>query len=294
MSPGHIAAGHGRAVRVIIALAAVSACLGAVAYAATRPGQPAAGLGGKQAVSGGTQDETDAPRDTGEEPLLRPRFIEFPDATSTASEVQFRFHVPPRTQRPRPPLPGPPGEPKPPRPFQCRLDDRGWRKCSSPYRLTALTPSGHIFAVRAFNRDDRPGPAVSYSWRQEAPRSPPEQVDPKPFAIEAWGELADLYPGDPPQPVPILVTNPNSVPIEVTSLTIAIAGDPRNCSAENFALTPSSVSPTAPLTVPANSSVGLPTATASAPTVGMLNLSLNQDACQGAEVPLAFDGEAHG
>jgi hypothetical protein len=294
MSPGRIAAGHGRSVKAIVALTAVSACLGAIAYASTRSKRPAASLGGSQAVSVGTQHGTDAPRGTGEEPLLRSRFIEFPDATSTASEVQFRFHVPPRAQRPRPPLPGPSGEPKPPRPFQCRLDDRGWRNCSSPYRLSGLAPGGHVFAVRAFNRDDRPGPAVSYSWRQAGPVSHPEQVDPKPFAIEARGELESLYPGYPPQPVPILITNPNSVPIEVTSLTIAIAGDPPNCSAENFALTSSSVSPTAPLTVPANSSVSLPTATASVPTVSMLNLSVNQDACRGAEVPLVFNGEAHG
>lgn len=274
MSPGRSAAGHGRAVKAIIALTAVSACLGAVAYAA--------------------QHGTGARRGTGEEARLRPQFIEFPAASSTASEVQFRFHVPPRAQRPRPLLPGPSGEPRPPRPFQCRLDNRDWRTCSSPYHLSSLSPAGHAFAVRAFNRDDRPGPAVSYSWRQEEVPSAPAQVDPKPFAIEARGELEDLYPGYPPQPVPVLITNPNSVPIEVTSLSVAIAGDPPDCSAENFALTPSNLSPTAPLAVPANSSVSLPTATASAPTVSMLNLPVDQDACRGAEVPLVFNGEAHG
>jgi hypothetical protein len=294
MSPDRIAAGHGRAVKVIVALTAVSACLGAVAYAATRPEQPAASLGANRAVSVGAQRGADAPGGTWREPLLRPRFIEFPDAISTASEVQFRFHVPPRAQPPGPPLPGPLPEPKPPRPFQCRLDDRGWRKCSSPYQLANLADGRHVFAVRALNRDDLPGPAVSYSWRQADPPSSPEPVDPQPFAIEARGELEDLYPGFPPQPVPILITNPNSVPIEVTSLTIAIAGDPPNCSVENFALTPSSVSPTTPLAVPASSSVSLPTATASAPTIAMLNLAVNQDACRGAEVPLSFDGEAHG
>jgi hypothetical protein len=293
MSPDRIAAGHGRAVKVIIALAAVSACLGAVAYAATRPEQPVAGLGASRAVSVGGQHEADSPRGTRKERLL-PRFIEFPAAISTASEIQFRFHVPPRARPPGPPLPGPPREPKPPRPFQCSLDGHGWRKCSSPYRLTNLADGRHVFAVRALDRDDLPGPAVSHSWRQADPPSSPEPVDPKPFAIEARGELEDLYPGLPPQPVPVLITNPSSVPIEVTSLTIAIAGDPPNCSVENFALTPSSVSPASPLAVPASSSVSLPTATASAPTVAMLNLAVNQDACRGAEVPLAFDGEAHG
>jgi hypothetical protein len=299
MSPVRIAAGHGRAVKAIVALAAVSACLGAVAYAATRPERPAADLGGSQAVSVGTQHGAggDAPRGSGEEPLLRPRFLEFPDGASTASEVQFRFHVPPRERRPLPSPPGPPGEPKPPRPFQCRLDDRDWRSCGSPYRLSGLALGAHVFAVRAVNREDRPGPAVSYSWRQAdlVPRvDQVAQVDPKPFEIEARGELEDLYPGYPPQSLPILIANPNSVPIEVTSLTVAIAGDPPDCSAENFALTPSSVSPAVPLAVPANGSVNLPTVSASAPMIGMLNLPVNQDACRGTEIPLVFDGEAHG
>ena len=293
MSPGRIAASHGRAVKAIIALAAVLACLGAVAYAATRPRQPAAALAEGQAVSVGTQSGPDAPQGAGDEPLSGPRFIEFPASISTASEVQFRFHVPPRAQGPGPALPGPSGAPRPPRPFQCGLDGRGWMRCRSPYRLSGLTSGGHTFTVRALNREGRPGPAVSYSWRQADPLSRPEQVDPKPFAIEARGELEDLYPGDPPQPLAVLVTNPNSVPIEVTSLTVATAGDPPNCLAENFSLTPSSVSPATPLGVPAGSSVSLPTATASAPTVAMLDLPVNQDACRGAEVPLVFNGEAH-
>lgn len=297
MSPGRIAAGRGRAVRVIVALTAVSACLGAVAFAATRAERPAAGLGGGQPVKVATQHGVDAPQGTGEESMPRARFIESPEAVSSATEPQFRFHVPPRAQNPSPPPVGGSGEPKPQRRFQCKLDDGGWGDCSSPYRLGNPAPGSHLFVVRALSRTGRPGPAVSYSWRQvvlPAPRSEPPQADPKPFAIEARGELEDLYPGFPPQPVPILITNPNPVPIEVTSVSVAIAGDPPDCAAENFAVTPSSVSPGAPLAVPANGALSLPTPTASAPAISMLNLSVNQDACQGAEVPLVFDGEAHG
>ena len=293
MSPGRIATGHARAVRVIVILTAVSACLGAVAYAATRPKDPALGLAGSKPV-GVAQHGTDAPPGKGAEALLRPRFIEYPEAVSAVAEAQFRFHVPPRSQPPPRTSPGgSSGEVTSTRHFQCRLDGGGWSACSSPHRLGGLAPGSHAFAVRVFNRAGRPGPAVNYTWRAE-PSPEQDQVDPKSFAIEARGELEDLYPGDPPRPVPILITNPNSVPIEVTRLTIAIAGDPPNCSAENFALTPSSASPTAPLAVPADNSVSLPTATTSAPTVGMLNLTVNQDACRGAEVPLVFNGEAHG
>lgn len=309
MSPGRSVAGRRRALRAILALAAVSACLAAAAYAATRPERPAAGLTGSHPVGAGVQHGAGAPQGVRDEPLLQPRLIEFPDAISTSSEAQFRFHVPPRPQQGGPPSPGlppspePAGEAKSKRRFQCRLDGGGWESCSSPRRLGNLAPGGHLFAVRAFNRADRPGPTVSYSWRQAAAGAPapvshpepvPEQGDPKPFAIEAQGELEDLYPGYPPQQVPVLISNPNPVPIEVTSITIAIVGDSPDCPAENFELSPASVSPMAPLGVPANGSVSLPTETTSAPTIDMLDLPVNQDACRGTQVPLALGGEAHG
>jgi hypothetical protein len=115
-----------------------------------------------------------------------------------------------------------------------------------------------------------------------------------PFSIQLAGELEDLHPGYPEQPLPVLVTNPNRSAIEVTSLTVAIAEPPPGCSAENFTLTPSGASTGAPLQVPAGASVRLPTATVSAPSIGMRDLSVNQDACQGVDVALVFDGEAHG
>ncbi len=302
MSPGRIAAGRARAVRVIVALTAVSTCLGAAAYAATHPQGPAVGLAGSKPVTAASQAGADATPGKGEEALPRARFLEYPEAVSAVSGAQFRFHVPPRTQSPpQPASPGRSGEATSTRRFQCRLDDGGWRACTSPYRLTGLGFGVHAFAVRALNRADLPGPASSYSWRQTVAAIGPRQVspaqrevDPKPFSIERQGELEDLYPGYPPQQLQVLVINPNPVPIEVTSLTVGIAGDPPSCSAENFTLTASSVSPSAPLTVPAGASVALPTATASAPAISMLNLPVNQDACRGAEVPLVFDGEAHG
>jgi len=297
MSPGRIASGRARAIRALLALIAVSACLGAVAYATTRPEHRGRGLAGSKPADVAPQHGIEAPQGHGEEPLLRPRFIEYPEAVSVVTEPQFRFHIPPRPRSLRPSPPGPPGPsgpPVPPRRFQCRLDDSGWRACSSPYRLSGLALGGHAFAVRAFNRAGRPGPAVGYSWRHTEPAPGRDQMDPKPFSIELRGQLEELYPGFPAQPVPVLIANPNPVPIEVTSLTVAIAGDPPGCSAENFSLTQSSASPVAPVGVPAGGSVSLPTATVSAPTIGMPNLSVNQDACQGVDVPLAFSGEAHG
>ena len=294
MSPGRIAVGRARAIRALLALIAVSACFGAVAYAATRPEHRAPILAESKPAGVAPQHGVDAPRGNGEEPLLRPRFIEYPEAISVVAEPQFRFHVPPRPRSLRPAPPGPSGPPQPPRRFQCRLDGGGWRTCSSPHRLGGLSLEDHAFAVRAFNRAGRPGPAVGHSWRRAEPAPGGDQVDPKPFSIELSGQLEELYPGFPAQPVPVLIANPNPAPIEVTSLTVAIAGNPPGCSAENFSLTPSSASSAAPVRVPAGGSVSLPTATTSAPSISMLNLSVNQDACRGADIPLVFDGEAHG
>ncbi len=292
MSPRRIAASRARLVRAILALTGVSACLGAAAYAANRSDGREAGLGESKPVGVAPQQGADAPK--AEQRLPRAAFIERPDSTSTAAEPQFRFHVPPRSQEVRRlPAAGPAGEPAPPRRFQCRLDGEDWEACSSPLRLRDLAPGDHRFAIRAFDRSGRPGPAASYSWQQVEAIAEQRQVEPQPFSIELRSELEALLPGDPAQPLALTIDNPNTVAIEVTSLTASIFGAP-NCPAENFELTPSSASTASPLNVPAAGAVDLPTAAVTAPAIAMLNLPLNQDACRGASLHLDFRGEARG
>ena len=156
---------------------------------------------------------------------------------------------------------GQPAPAKPRRRFQCRYDGGEWRACSSPLRLGAVPVGEHGLAVRALTRSGRAGAVASYSWRQ---------VDPKPIAISASDPVDDLYPGFPPQPLAVTVTNPNDVPVEVTKLTVDLAAAPPSCPAENFRLTPSTASPGSPLPVPAGGSVTLPSA--AAPKIEMLNL----------------------
>jgi hypothetical protein len=294
MSSFRNAAGRWRAARVLVALAAATACLGAVvAYAATRS------VGGHQK----------AHRAQTSERLWSPELIEAPPETTAASDPQIRFHVRPRNPSTQPAPGGPePAEPETStRRFQCRVDGSDWSACRSPYRLTGLVPGSHGFAVRVFNRENRAGEPVAISWQQiavaatssppsppPAPPKPDEPVAPKQFSIEALEEPENLYPGFPPTTIPVRIANPNSVPIEVTALSVAIGEAPAGCTTENFELTPAGVSPTEPVQVPANGSVDLPTATVEAPSIRMLNLPVNQDACQELQIPLVFSGEAQG
>lgn len=288
MSPGRRAAGRAGAIKAGIALLVGSACLAAVAYASTGAGSREIGVAGSHVVAPGPGNSPQGPG----ERAPGVRLIEVPQASSTATDPQFRFHVPPRdkkTEQPSPPTA--PGVSTPRRRFQCKLDGGRWIGCTSPYRLIGLAPGEHAFAVHALSRDGRLGPDVVYRWQVVEPD--PAAAEGKPFSIEQTAALAPLYPGDPAQPVPLAIGNPNPVPIEVTSLTAAV-GDAPGCGAENFELGASNVSVEAPLVVPAGGTVELPSAGISSPSIALLDLPVNQDACQGAELELALSGEARG
>jgi hypothetical protein len=269
--------GRTRATRALIALVAALACLGGVAYAASisEQSRPL----GKKAKQ--------PPRKQGQGPP-RPRFIEVPPDGGVDPDSQFRFHVALPEQQGSGPGPSPVGpSPERWRRFECRLDGGEWDECASPHLLRGLEPSEHSFAVRALNRRGLSGQVARYRWAL---------LEPKEFSVEPLaGSLDELMPGAPAQPLPVRIANPNPAPIEVTSLTVAVTPEPSTCpAAPNFEVIPSSLSPEAPLTVPARGSVSLPTATATAPAVAMRELPINQNACQGATVHLDFSGEAHG
>lgn len=260
-----------------MALVAVCACLGGVAYAATH----SVGERSRIAAAGKTSPgKTQGP--------ARPEFIEVPPASVVGDGFQFRFHVPPPAQSPGRATPPDSSRPQTSprwRRFLCRLDGGEWIDCSSPRVLPALDPGDHAFAVRALSPGGRPGPAATYRWSQLQPMA--FTVAPQPSSLE------DLMPGAPAQPLPVRIGNPNPVPIEVTGLTVAVAPDPPGCPADpNFAITPAALSPAAPLGVPAGGSAELPAATA--PTLALRELPTDQNPCQGVTVNLVFSGEARG
>jgi hypothetical protein len=273
--PGRGDNGRFRAARAIIALAAAVACLGGVALAATRSERP-----------NGKKKNHPVKRQAQRPP--RPTFIEVPPPTGVGDGYQFRFHVAP------PPTPaggsGQGGTARPPkrwRQFECRLDDGDWGDCSSPFVLPGLPAAEHAFAVRALSPRERSGPAAHYHWLQ---------LEPKEFTIDPlFDSLEALMPGAPPQELPVRLANPNPVPIEITGLSVTVSPDRPGCAADpNFGVTPSNLSSSAALSISAGGSVTLPSGAATAPSLELRELPIDQNACQGATLNLTFSGEARG
>jgi hypothetical protein len=73
----------------------------------------------------------------------------------------------------------------------------------------------------------------------------------------------------------------------------APSGPPGCEPAVNLGIVQSDVSSAAPLDLPAHGSVTLPAQGHSAPTIQLLDLPRDQDACQSARFPLSFTGSAH-
>jgi len=241
--------------RAVALMAALAGCLGAVAYAAAPP-RPA--------------PPPSAPARAVGRALTKPSLVQHPSPVSVSTSARFGFTA--STRRPR---------------FQCRLDGAPWRACRSPASFSGLKPGLHRFAVRATGPGGSRSRPASFRWRV---------LEPQDFSISPQLEdLGKLYPGAPPQPLPLTIANPNPVPILVTSLAVTAGGGAPGCAgAENLALTPAPISGAAPLRVPAHGSVALPAPGVQAPSIQLRDLSVNQDACQGASFPLSFLGSARG
>jgi hypothetical protein len=255
-------AGRGAlAARTLSALAVLGGCLAAVAYAATGPHS---GDHSSPAAGGAELQARLAPARL---PVVR--IIAHPQATSTVHNARFAFRVRGAKRR-----------------FECHLDSGPWTRCAAPVVYRGLAVGSHSFSVRV-RAKRRHGRASTYRWTL---------LEPKPFSVEPrLAGIPDLFPGAGSVQLPVTLTNPNPVPILVTAIRVAVSADPPGCeSTSNFELLPSSASAASPVLVPAGGVVDLPSATATAPAIGLRDLPLNQDACQGAEVPLLFTGEAHG
>jgi hypothetical protein len=191
------------------------------------------------------------------------------------------------------------------------------KPCTSTKKFTGspLSLGAHTFRVRARVRTGGLSRAAAYTWTIEAPATaasavpslpspPPTPAAPAPsppspgeghrFSISTAGSGGELYPGGPPEAIPLTLSNPNDEPLYVTSLAVAVSKSPAGCeAAANLRLTQSSASAEAPVILPANGSVTLPVQGVSAPTLQLLELPSNQDACKGVIFKLSYTGNAH-
>ncbi len=283
----------------------VGCCLGAVALAANRSN-----------TASGVRVPARAP--------LRPHLTGYPDPVTRSVNARFDSAQPGRPAA-RARSGNPPS-------LECRLDAGDWDLCRLPMTLTDLDVGPHRFEVRAVNAAGRSGPADAFTWRiqsrstepedapteeatpepapsvppAETPTMPTEAPTPpplppplpdhgEPFTIEQTAGLEDLFPGEPAQSLSLRLTNPNRVPIDVTSLTFSFAIEPPGCpSAENFVIVPSDASVEAPLRIAPETSIELPAQGISPPAIAMRELPVDQNACQGAPLELKLEGEAHG
>jgi hypothetical protein len=256
--------------RVLVALVIVTGCLAAVAYAATVSSAPEHGDAGRSAARAiAARTLVPSPR-TGATGLSRPRIVRHPAKTTLSTRVSFRYASRQAEVA-----------------FACKLDDAGWKRCGpTQVAYRGLAVGAHRFFVRAEAGGARSRPA-RFAWAQ---------AEPKGFSIvPELSALSLLYPGAAPIPVPLVLTNPNSAPIQVTSLKVSVTADSAACpSGANLELVQSSASAKTPVKIPAGGMARLPAAGVSAPAVALRDLPVNQDACQGVSFPLAFLGKALG
>lgn len=119
---------------------------------------------------------------------------------------------------------------------------------------------------------------------------------PKTFTITPARPVGALSPGV-TQPVDLAMNNPTGKDLSVANLTVTITGTGApGCSTDNYRVTP--FTGRYPLSLPAGATVTLDAVPGLTvvqwPSITMLDLPTNQDACKGAVLSLAFAGSAQG
>jgi hypothetical protein len=148
----------------------------------------------------------------------------------------------------------------------------------------------HVFCVRAVDGSGVVGPETCVTWRVLASPSTPEPSGP--FTITG-GIPSALSPGA-SQPLSLTISNPFDFALRVTSLTVTARPGSTQAGCDgpaNLLITQSNTAGgSISIVVPARGSVTLPAQGATTPTVTMLDLPTNQDACKGAIFSADFSG----
>jgi hypothetical protein len=171
--------------------------------------------------------------------------------------------------------------------YLCSKENGAYLPCSSPYTYNVQTTNNgqHQFAAVAVDFAGNISQAATYKWKVAAGTHADFTV-----AGSVSGLMIGVW-----KSIPITITNPNSDPISVTILTVAVSGSPNGCDATtNFETQPAVV----PFTVPANA-VDYAVPLANQPQIRLKNLpgpspANNQDNCKNQTINLAYSGSANG
>jgi hypothetical protein len=156
---------------------------------------------------------------------------------------------------------------------------------------TLLTPGTHVFDVEPFDQAGNLGPFNEWKWTISGLSG-----SGMPFTISSTATGA-LLPGGPVIYLNLKLTNPNSVPIYVTSLTVTLSSvtpqPGKSCATSNFNA-PTTWVGGYPLMIPANGSKSLSDFTSDQtkwPHLTMKDAG-NQDGCKNATVNFSYGGQA--
>ena len=170
--------------------------------------------------------------------------------------------------------------------YACKLDGGSYQFCSSPKTYTGLSFASHTFSVVAVDWAGNISQARTYTWTVS------NITTGVPFTI-AGNATGLLYPGAASTPIALTITNPNNVPIYVTSVTVTVTNDPNGCTnTTNILVTQSSASGGTPITVPANA-VNYAVPAGFQPKMQLKETGVNQNICQNQTFSLSYTGNAH-
>jgi hypothetical protein len=175
--------------------------------------------------------------------------------------------------------------------FECAVESGAWATCASPYTwvLVDTNYGQHQFAVRAIDAAGNVSAEAAYRFKYE--KNLPTSGIPFSVSGSVGGLAIGIW-----RPVVVTISNPNSVDIRVSALTVAVAADstPSGCRSDsNIAVQQSDISPALTVTVPANGKVTLPAQGARTPQIQLKNLpNVNQDVCKNKSFALSYSGTA--
>jgi hypothetical protein len=173
---------------------------------------------------------------------------------------------------------------------ECRLDANDWEPCESPMIYVGLSTGRYTFCVRAIGADGVAGPATCVTRNvvsSEDPSAPSGT-----FTIS--GSFPGLlYPGS-NGVLPLTVSNPYDFDLRVWGLSVTVrpgSSQPGCDGGANLQVTQTNtIGGSVSIVVPARGSATLPTQSATAPRVTMLDLAVNQDACKNAVFTFSYSG----